>query len=431
MIVILYTTKYREGGEQFRRAAMTLSFDKGEVHSDVRDIAVESKQEVKDVFREIANAGAHIDELHFIGHSGMYGPMFGTRAYPEQFSPWEWRQLSIPFAKNSEAFFSCCRSARWFAPFFAETFGVTTHGYHWYTTFSKKKDKFSWDGPFSDKGGPLYSIGCQGRKSHGIRGSLRKYLGIQKAEEWKTFAPDQPREDGTYNEVAELYDAVFQDITVRKDEWEWLQTHLPNTPVDLLDIGCGNGALLRKLGPQLKSGVGVDVSAKLLEQARQHPVMPEHISFQQIDGPTLPFPDNHFDVATSLLSFRYLDWDPLMEELKRVIRPGGKLLVIDMVTAPVRISEFPQLLKHKLALYRQQKSHPDYYAALRKLVSHPEWKRMLKYNPIRSEHEMKWYLESRFPGAMAERINIGWNARVLAFDSGDIEHIKQIELTYP
>jgi len=56
---------------------------------------------------------------------------------------------------------------------------------------------------------------------------------------------------------------------------------------------------------------------------------------------------------------------------------------------------------------------------------------MLKHNPIRAEHEMKWYLESRFPGRKVEKINVGWNSCILAFDSGDIKNIKDIYLTYP
>jgi len=65
-------------------------------------------------------------EVHFLGHSGMYGPMFRTTAMPEQFSPHEWRTLDIPFAPGGEAFFHACMTARWFAPFFADTFGVPT-----------------------------------------------------------------------------------------------------------------------------------------------------------------------------------------------------------------------------------------------------------------------------------------------------------------
>jgi hypothetical protein len=46
---------------------------------------------------------------------------------------------------------------------------------------------------------------------------------------------------------------------------------------------------------------------------------------------------------------------------------------------------------------------------------------MLSYNPIRAEHEMKWYLESRFPGQQVERLDIGVHNRVLAFDSGPLQ----------
>ena len=155
------------------------------------------------------------------------------------------------------------------------------------------------------------------------------------------------------------------------------------------------------------------------------------MQFETINGPKLPFPDNHFTLITSLLSFRYLDWDPLLEEMQRVLAPGGKFLVIDMVTAPVSLKEYPQLLMGKVKQYQQQRKYPDFKKALSELVSHPDWKKMLHYNPIRSEHEMKWYLESRFPMQKAEIINMGYNARMLAFDSGDFHQIKPLKLAYP
>ena len=68
---------------------------------------------------------------------------------------------------------------------------------------------------------------------------------------------------------------------------------------------------------------------------------------------------------------------------------------------------------------------------MKRLVANPAWQKMVEYNPIRSEHEMKWYLESRFPGQKAEILNIGWNSRILAFDSGPIELGIEAKLTYP
>lgn len=430
MILITYTTKYRKGGDKFTRIANTLKTEKkAEGHSNILCLAVESKRDLKAAFAKATDSANSIDEFHFIGHSGMYGPMFGTVEYPEQFSPWEWEQLAIPFAADAKAYFNCCRSARWFAPFFARVQKVTTYGYHWYTTFSASKTKFKKSYKDSD---PLYSIGCKGRKSHGLMGSIKKYAGMQKAEHYKEYKPKSPSGDKTYNQVADLYDAVFQDIKVREDEWQWLNAHWPNGDnIRMLDIGCGNGALLNELSDRISKGSGVDLSTAILERARKLNEGNTHINFEAITGPQLPFEDNSFEVVTSLLSFRYLDWDPLMEEIKRVLVPGGKLLVIDMVTAPVKVSSYTKLLSSKIKHYKHRKKYPEYYANLQKLVTHHDWQTMLQYNPIRSEHEMTWYLESRFPGQKIEIINIGWNARILAFDTGDFQKGKQLKLTYP
>ncbi len=427
MIVILYTTLYRKGGKKFERVAKTLQQELG--GDSVLCQAVESKSDVRRIFFELTESGNEISQLHFIGHSGMYGPMFGTVDFPEQFSPYEWGQLKIPFAKGAEAYFHCCRSARWFAPYFARVFSVKSYGYHWYTTFSSLKDKFKLDRS-SDSQKPLYCFGHIGRKSHGYIGSFKKYFGLTSPEKMKVFEPEELKtDDDTYNKVADLYDAVFQDIKVREDEWNWLSGKVGRGKV--LDIGCGNGALLKELASQIDEGIGVDESEYILNKARRLNESNSNISFQKIDGPTLPFSENEFDTVISMLSFRYLDWDPMMNEICRVLKNHGKLLILDMVTAPVKASEFFNLLKSKLRHYKHRKKFPEYYKSLNQLVSHPDWKKMLKYNPIRSQHEMKWYLESRFPGSKIEIINVGWNARILAFEVIGIEGYQEVKLTYP
>lgn len=431
VILVIYTTKYRLGGNQFPVVARTIADERVDAGfgGDVITRAVESKRDVLQAIAEIKDAGKRIKEFHFVGHSGMYGPMYGTVAFPEQFSPYEWEQMDIPFAKDGSAYFFCCRSARWFAPFFARTFNVPTYGFFWYTTFSRSKEKYVSAGDKTD--GKLYTIGCKGRKSHGFLASAQKRLGFMPAEEMKRFDPLPPDGDTSYDHVAELYDAAFQDIRVRQDEWKWLNEHLPDGPIDLLDIGCGNGALLYALRDRINSGIGVDESGGIIERARIKNAENKHVSFQKINGPVLPFPDNSFDAVTSLMSFRYLDWDPLLAEIKRVMRPGGKFLIIDMVTVPVAVSEYPRLLGDKLRTMKNQKANARFDAALQKLVSHPDWKKMLEYNPIRSEHEMKWYLESRFPGHKMEILNMAWHSRIVAFDSGPVENGIDAKLTYP
>ena len=431
LILIIYTTKYRLGGHQFPAVAATLAAEKraSGFSATIITRAVESKLDVLQAIAEIRDAGKKISEFIFVGHSGMYGPMYGTVAFPEQFSPYEWEQMDIPFAENAIAAFYCCRSARWFAPFFARTFNVPTYGFFWYTTFSRSKEKYVSAGDSSD--GPLYTIGCMGRKSHGYLAAAKKRLGFMPAEDMKRFEPRPPDGDTSYDHVAELYDAAFQDIRIRKDEWKWLNEHLPTGKIDMLDIGCGNGALLYALRDRVATGIGVDESKGIIGRARIKNSAISNLKFEIINGPVFPFPDNSFDVVTSLMSFRYLDWDPLLAEIKRVMRPGGKFLIIDMVTVPVAVGEYPRLLADKLRTMRGQKANTDFDAALKKLVSHPDWKKMLEYNPIRSEHEMKWYLESRFPGQKMAILNMAWHSRIVAFDSGPVERGVEVKLSYP
>ncbi|MEO9870089.1 class I SAM-dependent methyltransferase [Ekhidna sp.] len=428
LIVILYTTLYRKGGAQFQRVAETMAKELASSENEVICKAIESKQEIREVFRKITEEGNEIDQFHFIGHSGMYGPMYGTVQYPEQFSPFEIEKLEIPFSKDAEAIFHCCRSARWFAPYFARVQKVKTAGYHWYTTFSERKDKYKI--PLRSKGN-LYCFGCPGKKSHGWMASMKKMLDQMKPEALKSFEPSLEKIDDTYNSVAALYAETFKDIKVRKDEFNWILKHLPDKAISVLDVGCGNGALLNELSDSISSGLGVDVSDQLLEFARDLNKGNDQIKFQKIDGPTLPFQDHSFDLVISLLSYRYLDWDPIMIEIERVLKKDGKLLIVDMVTAPVKVKEWPSLLKGKFLHYMNRFTQPEFHKNLNRLVTDPGWSQMLKYNPIRSQHEMKWYLESRFPGRKVEVINIGMHSRILAFDSKDMNDIKNIELTYP
>jgi len=433
VIIIVYTTLYRKGGQQFPIVARTLAYEKQEdgFAGEIILRAVESKHEVLKVFDETKSAGKQISEFHFVGHSGMYGPMFGTVAFPQQFSPYEWQTTEIPFAHDAAAYFHCCRSARWFAPFFSRTFNVKTYGFFWYTTFSRSQTRYRYAG--SDVTAKrLYTIGCKGRRSHGLGASLIKFSGLMPAEEMKVFHPTPPAGDPSYDQVATLYDKAFADIKVRKDEWEWLDHHLPRSgEIAVLDIGCGNGALLNALSARIKFGAGVDESEAILQKARQRNADRSNLEFQKISSPFLPFAATSFDMVISLMSFRYLDWDPLLVEVKRVTKPGGKFLIVDMVTDPVKRSEYPQLVRDKMRTTFRQRSNAAFKANLQKLVSHSDWKKMLVYNPIRSEHEMKWYLESRFPGRKMEILNLGWNARTVAFDSGPVEHGVEAKLSYP
>jgi ubiquinone/menaquinone biosynthesis C-methylase UbiE len=433
-ILILFTTLYRTGGVKFARAAQTMLAEKKKQFPALNFVckAVESKSDFLAEIENIKNKKQKITEFHFIGHSGVYGIMFGTTQWPEQFSPFEWRNMSIPFSPNAHFYFHACRTGRWFAAFIARTLNVDTSGNYLYTTVSKSPDRFVWEGPFSAKHCPLYIIAAPGKKSHGVMASALKYLGFVKAVPMLTFKASQETVDASYDSVAELYDETFDDIAVRADELTWIKTALGSSDrKTVLDIGCGNAALLQKISGQIEKGVGVDISQGMIAQAKKRCTKQNNLSFEKIDGPLLPFPDNSFDSVISVLAFRYLDWDPILKEILRVLKPGGQIAIMDMVAAPVRLKELPFFVSSKLALVAQRMTQQRYWTALTKMVTDPRWKKMLMYNPIRSEHEMKWFFESRFPGFKTELLNVGWNSRILAFHAKNVQ-IKEVEKTlYP
>lgn len=393
-------------------AARRLAKEKGAEYPDLTIVceAVESKAEF---LAALAAVSAPIREFHFIGHSGLYGPMYGTTSHPDQMSRAEWAALSIPFSGDAEAFFRCCRSARWFAPFFARQFRIPAHGYMSYTTFSHDPNMYVPVRSETDRE-DVFVVSSPGMKGMGISGAIRKRLGRCRTLPMTRFEPQETEEHRGYDGVADLYDAVFEDFRVREDEWKWLSRNMPEG-ARVLDLGCGNGALLLALAPLLAEGVGVDASGPMIEIARRRARGEKNLSFVQISGPAMPFPDGCFDVVVSMLSWRYLDWDPVVAEIQRVLKPGGRVLIVDMVVSPFHWKSSGRVLKDKASDALHRLRHPAFRRSLKRLVEDRGWEQMLRHNPMRAQHEYRWYLPSRFPTGKVESLNLSMRSEIIAF----------------
>jgi SAM-dependent methyltransferase len=94
----------------------------------------------------------------------------------------------------------------------------------------------------------------------------------------------------------------------------------------ILDAGCGSGLLFAALRDRGAIVTGFDKSAGMLELARRR--LGDDADLRVADlGSPLPFPDDTFDDVTASLVLHYLeDWGPALAELRRVLRPGGRLI---------------------------------------------------------------------------------------------------------
>lgn len=100
----------------------------------------------------------------------------------------------------------------------------------------------------------------------------------------------------------------------------------------LLDLGTGTGRILELLAPQIERGLGIDLSPAMLAMARARLDRTElrHCSVRQGDLFDLPVPRDSFDVVIIHQVLHFLDDGAgAIAEAARVLRPGGRLVIVD------------------------------------------------------------------------------------------------------
>jgi ArsR family transcriptional regulator len=103
----------------------------------------------------------------------------------------------------------------------------------------------------------------------------------------------------------------------------------------LIDIGTGTGRVLELLAPRISQGLGVDASKAMLALARSRLARADltHCSVRLADMYRLPLPDSGFDAAVLQMVLHYAEHPAgVVAEAARVLRPGGRLIVIDLVS---------------------------------------------------------------------------------------------------
>ena len=136
-----------------------------------------------------------------------------------------------------------------------------------------------------------------------------------------------------FDRIAPVYDAMNRLMTAGLDRrWRRLTARAVVRPGDrVLDACCGTGDLALACAGAGGTVTGLDFSPRMLEHARRKS---DAIRWVEGDALALPFDDGSFDAATVGFGIRNVpDLEAGLVELRRVLRPGGRLGVLE-ITRP-------------------------------------------------------------------------------------------------
>jgi ubiquinone/menaquinone biosynthesis C-methylase UbiE len=130
--------------------------------------------------------------------------------------------------------------------------------------------------------------------------------------------------------VAEKYDEYYQNESgkiIDKIEKELFSGHLTDLKErELLELGCGTGhwtVFFNSLGFKITA---IDQSETMIQIAKSKNI--PNASFIKADAAALPFPDNSFNIVTTVTMLEFVeDIDKILDEIERVLKHGGTFIV--------------------------------------------------------------------------------------------------------
>jgi 2-polyprenyl-3-methyl-5-hydroxy-6-metoxy-1,4-benzoquinol methylase len=111
----------------------------------------------------------------------------------------------------------------------------------------------------------------------------------------------------------------------------FLLKQLPKQCKTILDIGCGTGEFSRQLAKYADQVVAIDLSPKMIEVAKQRSTQYTNIDFQVTDILQWNFPVEKFEAIVSIATVHHLPLKNLLPNLKAALKPGGKLIILDLL----------------------------------------------------------------------------------------------------
>ena len=160
----------------------------------------------------------------------------------------------------------------------------------------------------------------------------------------------------------------------RRDSNDVVRDSLPLDGARVLDIGCGDGSLVRMMAREGAEATGLEISESQLARARAaSPVGGE--SYQVGRAEALPFADKAFDVVVFFNSLHHVplgDQEMAVAEAARVLRTGGHLLVVE----PLAEGPLFELMR---PVDDETEVRAAAYSALRRAAEGPAFEELREY----------------------------------------------------
>lgn len=185
--------------------------------------------------------------------------------------------------------------------------------------------------------------------------------------------------------------------------------HLPPDPQHVLEVGCGAGAFTGLLAARARRVTALDLSPQMLRLARSRTAGRANVDYVLGDVMRLPLPAGAYDCVVSIATLHHLPLARALGKMKDALRPGGVLVVHDLLADAGLFDRGLSALAYPLSVLRRLRetgrvrTPPEVKAAWAEHGRHETYLTLPQVKEMRREH---------LPAARIER-HLFWRYTVI------------------